>query len=78
MPINKTTAISNSNIALIKYWGNRDDDLIEQPHATPDQILVAAGDRVERAGIHGADFHGGCASFGDFIGIVASSNRKSP
>ena len=39
------------------FDGDRDDDAVEQAHATAHQILVPAGDRVERAGIHGADFH---------------------
>ena len=74
----RDTLVEREQRRLLRVRGDRDDDPVEQSHATPDEVLVAASDRVEGAGIHGADFHGECASLEDCRGIVASSNRRSP
>ena len=42
---------------LLWASGDRDDDAVEEPHTAAHHLLVAASDRIERAGIHGADFH---------------------
>src|SRR5436190_11676733 len=63
---------------LFRIRSNRDDDLVEQAHAAANEVLMTACDRVERAGIHCADFHDECVSLADCRSIVASSNRRSP
>ncbi len=63
---------------LLRVRGDRDDDPVEQSHATTDEILVAARDRVERAGIHGADFHVDCASLVDCARHCSAFEPQEP
>ncbi len=61
--------VEREQASRLRIRGDSDDDLIEQPHAAANDVLVAASDRIERAGIHGADFHGDCASL---VGLLAA------
>src|SRR5690606_19609267 len=60
---------------LLRARGDRDDEAIEEPQAAPDQILVTASDRIERAGIHRAVLHCGKRPCRKRAAIVASALR---